>query len=269
MIPSQRALAELALRRQEALSRQLAGAQWSSSASLLPSVLRRSIVTVSVCHETLRAFQAAVEDGSQTFDSRPPVAYVGGTSSELRGRYGPVSVSIPIERGVSSEKGADLRMRRAHLALAVDSALIAYRDLLAAPDWISQRKALDAFLEYVSSLDDGEAGGPSPGLKPLAEGARKIRILLGARRQSAEASNVLYRDLESLTVEGMAWSYCVALLAETLRKSAHGPFDVRAAVSRVDDLRDALERPHPPATPARLSESLDERSRRPSERPKS
>src|SRR5512147_234830 len=71
MVPNHRTLAELALKRQEELSRQLAGKQWSSSSSLLPNVLRRCIVTISVCHETLRSLQAAAENGPRVLDGRP------------------------------------------------------------------------------------------------------------------------------------------------------------------------------------------------------
>ena len=72
MIPTPRALAESAMRRQEDLSRQLAKAQTTSGASFLPDVLRRAIVTVSVCHETLRALEAAMESGSKPSSHRFP-----------------------------------------------------------------------------------------------------------------------------------------------------------------------------------------------------
>jgi hypothetical protein len=247
MIPSRWELAELALRRQEDLSRQLRGAQWNTSASLLPDELRRAIVTVSVCHQTLRSLTAA-EDGSQvspTFSrERLRVTHHSEGSSEFSGRYGSVAVSIPVDGPSASERANRARLWRANLALAVDSASIAYRELLSASDWIVQRQALDSLLDYLANLESLEgAAGPAASFKSVAESARRIRILLEVRRQSVDASNVLYRDLESLTVEGTAWSYCAALLAETFQSGPNGLSDVRAAVKRVDDLRANLEKP--------------------------
>ena len=255
MIPSRWELAELALRRQEDLSRQLGGAQWSTSASLLPDQLRRAIVTVSVCHQTLRSLVAA-EDGSQaspTFNrERLRVTHYTEGSPEFSGRYGSAAVSIPVDGLSAAERANRARLWRANLALAVDSASIAYWELLSASDWVVQRQALDSFLDYLANLESLEASaGPAATFKSVAESARRIRILLEARRQGVEASNVLYRDLESLTVEGTAWSYCAALLAETLQRGPGGLSNVLSAVKRVDELRANLEKPQAAASPAR------------------
>ena len=267
MIPSRWELAELALRRQEDLSRQLGGAQWNTSASLLPDELRRAIVTVSVCHQTMRSLQSAAEDGSQaspTFSrERLRVTHYSEGSSEFSGRYGSVAVSIPVDGASASERANRARLWRANLALAVDSASIAYWELLSASDWAVQRQALEAFLDYLANLESLEgAAGPAASFKSVAESACRIRTLLEARRQSVEASNVLYRDLQSLTVEGTAWSYCAALLAETFQRGPNGLSDVRAAVKRVDDLRANLEKPPAGAAPA--GPPFDDPSRRPS-----
>lgn len=267
MIPSRWELAELALRRQEDLSRQLGGGQWNTSASLLPDQLRRAIVTVSVCHETLRSLQTAAEDGIQASPtvSRESlrVAHYSEGSSKFSGRYGSVADSIPVDGASASERANRARLWRANLALAVDSAAIAYWELLSASDWVVQRQALNSFLDYLANLESLEvASGPAASLKAVADSARRIRILLEARRQSVEASNVLYRDLESLTVEGTAWSYCASLLAEAFLRGADSRSDVRAAVKRVDELRANLEKPQAAAAPA--GPPFDGPSRRPS-----
>src|SRR5580765_3782259 len=138
MIPTPRALAESAMRRQEALSRQLAKAQTTSGASLLPDVLRRAIVTVSVCHETLRALEAAMESGSKPSSHRFPGSTAEAGGWEQRGRYGFVADSIPNGPSRLRGNGDSARLLRAHLALAVDSAYLAYGDLLCAPNRSSQ-----------------------------------------------------------------------------------------------------------------------------------
>jgi hypothetical protein len=255
MVPSQRALAELALRRQEDLSRQLSATPLSPSASLLPGELRRAIVTVSVCHETLRSLEAGAEDRSQTNPTYRP---------EDSGFPPPYRAAQERSPGNAGERANGARLWRANLALPVDSARIAYWELLSASDWVVQRRALDSFLDYLTNLESVKgAAGPAASFKSVADSARRIRILLEARRQTVEASNVLYRELESLTVEGMAWSYCAALLAETFRRGPGGSSGAREAVERVDELRAALEKPQPTAAPARPP--LDERSQRPSE----
>ena len=128
MIPGRWALAELTLRRQEELSRQLGGGRWISSASLLPDELRRAIVTVSVCHETLRSLQMA-EDGSLSSPTssreRLRVAHYSEGSSEFSGRYTSVADPILVDGASANERANRARLWRANLALAVDSASIA------------------------------------------------------------------------------------------------------------------------------------------------
>lgn len=243
MIPTPRALAEMALRRQEELSRQLSSAHASPGGSLLPDVLRRAIVTVSVCHETLRTLQEATENGSKSASHHVPSAASGGGGWRQRGRYGFVADSAAIGGPRTLQEGDAWRLRRAHLVLAVEGALLAYGDLLCASDRHVQRAALDSLLDYLVTLEIESEPGSSPRLRPVSEGSRKIRVVLDARRKNAESSNPLYRDIESFTVEGMAWSYCAELIAEALRPESQGSADVRAAVRRVDDVRAALEHP--------------------------
>ena len=257
MIPTPRALAELAMRRQEELSLQLSTAQSATGATLLPDVLRRAIVTVSVCHETLRALQASLANGARTHDRRAvssPMPMEGG--GEVRGRYGFVA---DLMNGAGfHEIGNGGTLGRAHLTLAVDSALLAYGDLLCARDQGAQRKALDSLLDYFDSLQL-DSPGSTAGLNPIAEGSRRIRVVLAARRSIADSSNSHYRDLESFAIEGTAWSYCAALLAEAFRRGGEGSIDVRAAVRAVDEIRSGLERPgvaagRPGSAAARLEE---------------
>ena len=250
MIPTPRALAEAAMRRQEVLSRQLAKAQTTSGASLLPDVLRRAIVTVSVCHETLRALEAAMESGSKPSSHRFPGSSAEAGGWEQRGRYGFVADSIPNGPSRLRGNGDSARLLRAHLALAVDSAYLAYGDLLCAPNRSSQHAALDSLMDYLTTLEGHTETGPRPHQTHIAEAAQRIRVVLDVRRQNVESSNALYRDFDSFTVEGMAWSYCAALLADALRPETQGTADVRAAVRRVDDLRASLERPAPAAAAA-------------------
>ena len=242
MIPTPRALAELAMRRQEELSLQLSTAQSTPGASLLPDVLRRAIVTVSVCHETLRALQASLENGGRASDNRAassPMPLEGG--GEVRGRYGFVA---DLMNGAGlHEIGNGGKLGRAHLALAVDSALLSYGDLLCARDQGEQRKALDSLLDYFETLHADSASGASDPLNPIAEGSRRIRVVVNTRRSIADASNSHYRDLDSFAIEGTAWSYCAALLTEAFRRGAEVSADVRAAVRAVDEIRSGLERP--------------------------
>ena len=261
MIPTPRALAELAMRRQEELSHELSTAQSTTGASLLPDVLRRAIVTISVCHETLRALQASLENGGRASDHRTassPMPLEGGGG--VRGRYGFVA-DLMNGNGLH-EIGNGGRLGRAHLALAVDSALLAYGDLLCAREQGAQRKALDSLLDYFESLevDSSKASGD---LNPIAEGSRKIRVVLDARRSIADSSNSHCRDLDSFAIEGTAWSYCAALLAEAFRRGADASADVRAAVRAVDEIRAGLERPAVPAShPASAGPRFEERARR-------
>ncbi|HKF44411.1 MAG TPA: hypothetical protein VKG01_15015 [Thermoanaerobaculia bacterium] len=269
MIPTPRALAELALRRQEELSLQLSTAQSTTGASLLPDVLRRAIMTVSVCHETFRALQAALENGGSGHDGRGPSTPLPRESGwDVRGRYG--FVADLINGAGLHEIGNGGKLGRAHLALAVDSALLAYGDLLCAADQAAQRRALDSLLEYFETLEVDSGSGPNAGLNPIAVGSRKIRVVLDARRSSSDSSNSHYRDLESFAIEGTAWSYCAALLAEAFRRGAEGAADVRVAVRRVDEIRAGLERPSIPGTPpASARTSFEERTRLSPDQPKS
>lgn len=266
MIPTPRALAQLALRRQEDLSRQLSKAYASPGSSLLPEVLRRAIVTVAVCHEIFRTLQAAIENGSRSSNHRFPQAAPGDGGWSGSGRYGFVADSMPMGGPRFRETGDVPRVRRAQLALAVDSALLAYGDLLNASDRRSQRAALDSLLDYLGTLETGTEPELSPRVCSVADASRRIRVVLDVRRNNAESFNPVYRDLESFTVEGMAWSYCAALLVEELRPETRGAVDARAAVRRVDEVREGLEKPSAPA--AVPAPPFEDRARRSTALPK-
>ena len=258
MIPTPRALAELALRRQEDLSRQLSKAYAGTGSSLLPDVLRRAIVTVSVCHESLRALEASMDSGIRPASHPFPRVGTGG-GPDQPGRYGFVADMTAGTRLHQMPNGG--KLGRAHLALAVDSALLAYGDLLSAADYRAQRAAVDSLLDYLESLDIEGGFDSASGQTPIAQGARRIRVVLDARRSSTDSSKALYRDLESFTVEGTVWSYCAALLADAFRRGAPAGVDLRAAVRRIDLLREGLEAPPPAPSAPPLAERVGQPGR--------
>src|SRR5262249_15923630 len=155
MIPTRRALAEMALRRQEELSRQLSSAHARPGGSRRPDVLRRAIVTVSVCHETLRTLQEATENGSKSASHHVPSAASGGGGWRQRGRYGFVADSAAIGGPRTLQGGDGWRGRRAHPGLAPGGALLAF----SGPPWRSARPAR-------------EGGPPSLPGAPLARAHR-------------------------------------------------------------------------------------------------
>ena len=223
MIPSPHELATLAIRRREELAARLEELSGKSGTSLLPSVLRRCVVTTVLCHQVLgvldRAASIAIREISRKVrDSVEPEAM---SRAELR----------------------FARLWHSHLALAVNQALITYGEILKTLDWRVQRQAMDEFLEFLSSIE--VVGGPTDqplALEPIVDGAMRIRVLLEARRPETGIAGSLFRDQEALNVEGTAWCYCAALLTETLRGKANGYASAKTAVRAVDALRADLEK---------------------------
>lgn len=267
MIPSPQTLATLAMRLQHDFSQQLEEATSATRVSMLPDVLRRCIVTTTICHQTLRALEKAVSAATQERGSLQSAAAEDagrGGSGSARPADASGPVVIPIGGAGPGSHGVFDRLWRGHLSMAVDRALTAYGEVLRSLDWRLQRQALDSFLSFLSSLEAvGGATEHGRALEPIMTGARKIRAVLEARRQQKAITGNLFRDLESFNIEATAWCYCAMLLAQTLGSGANGSADVRAAVNRVDGMRTDLERPPAQAIPPRAP--FDERWQRPPE----
>jgi len=233
MIPSPQELATLAIRRREELTERLEELQGKSGTSLLPALLRRCVITTVLCHQVLGALDRAA---SQTTRE---------VSRKMRDSVEPEAVH-PSEVRFA-------RLWHFHLSLAVNHALVAYGEILRSADWRIRRQAMDSLLEALACLQ--VIGGPTDqpeALEPIIEGAVRIRALLEARRPEMGIAGSLFRDQEALNVEGTAWCYCAALIAETLRTRANGAGSAKSAVRAVDALRGDLEKaitfgPPPPS----------------------
>lgn len=233
MIPSPQELATLALRRRQDFSRRLAEVTAQSGAiSLLPTVLRRCIVTTAVCQQVLVSLDRVV-------------------SASIRGLPGRGIGSADPDGGAAAADGTFARLWRSHFSLAVNRALVAYGEILRTTDWRVQRQAMDSFLEFLSSIEvlGGLTDRPQT-LKALMDGANRIRALLEARRPQTAITGMLFRDHESLNAEATAWCYCAALLELTLKSRADGTASVKLAVNAVDAVRAGLEKALTPAPSA-------------------
>ena len=235
MIPSPQELVTLAIRRREDLTSRLEAFSGKTGTSLLPSLLKRCIVTTALCHQILGILDRAVSITMREISrkQRDSVEPAPPTRAELR--YA--------------------QLWHSHLSLAVSHALIAYREILRSEDWRVQRGGMDAFLDLLCSLEIVGGWTDQPlALEPVVEGAMRIKALLDARRPETGIAGRLFRDQESLNVEGTSWCYCAMLIAETLRTRAGGTAQVRAAVRAVDALRSELEKSisfgPPPVPPA-------------------
>ena len=236
MIPSPLELATLAVKRREEFTRRLAELSGETGGpSLLPGALKRCIVMTAACQQVLSGLDRVVS----------------ATIRELTG-----SVPDSVEPGGETPSNAGFaRLWRSHLSLAVNRAFMAYGEILRATDWRVRRLAMDSFLDFLISIEVIGGGTDRPhGLKPLTEGAIRIKALLEARRPQAGIAGMLFRDQESLEVEAMAWCYCATLIAQTLKTHADGTAGVKTAVKAVDALRADLEKslnPAPASAPPR------------------
>jgi hypothetical protein len=223
MIPSPHELATLAIRRRTELTTRLEELAGKAGTSLLPAVLQRCIVTAALCHQTLGVLDRAV----------------GVTTREVGRRQGNSVEPAPLNP-------AELRYARlwhSHFSLAVNQALIAYGEVMRSQDWRVQRQAMDALLELLCSIEViGGLTDQPMALEPLIEGATRIRALLEARRPETGIAGTLFRDQESLNVEGTSWCYCAMLIAETLRTRADGSATAKGVVRMVDIFRSDLEK---------------------------
>ncbi|HKA35259.1 MAG TPA: hypothetical protein VKH43_00470 [Thermoanaerobaculia bacterium] len=223
MIPSPHELATLAVRRREELTGRLEELAGKSGTSLLPSVLRRCIVTTALCHQTLGVLDRAVSMTMRVVARRlrDSVEPEPPTPAELR--YA--------------------RLWHSHLCLAVNQVFIAYGEILRSVDWRVQRQGMDDLLELLSSIEVvGGLTDQPMALEPIIEGAIRIRALLEARRPETGIAGTLFRDQESLNIEGTSWCYVAMLLAETLRTRADGSASAKGAVRIVDTFRNDVEK---------------------------
>lgn len=223
MIPSPHELATLAIRRRAELTARLEEVAGKSGTSLLPAVLQRCIVTTALCHQVLGVLDRAVSVTMRQVSHRQSDSVEPAPPTQAELRYA--------------------RLWHTHLSLAVGQALIAYGEVVRTQDWHVQRQAVDALLEFLCSIE--VVGGLTElpmALEPLIEGAVRIRALLEARRPETGIAGTLFRDQESLNVEGTSWSYCAMLIAETLRTRANGTATAKGAVRIVDALRGDLEK---------------------------